>query len=478
MQAMYELVDDLSAKGMNTLLLEWEGTFPFEKHATLANEYMHSKQEVKDFIAYSTNKGIDVIPLQNCFGHAEYILRHDRYYALREDPKKEISMVCPLKHQLAKPIFKEIFDEVAELHPSQYFHIGADETFLLGSCEECQKIVATEGKSRLFVDYINEMVELVLEMGKTPVIWADIILKYPESVDQLSKELVFIDWNYGWDVNRFGDLQHLFDAGVTMWGASALRSGPDNMYLTQWMKHFNNLKDFIPHSRKSGYQGLINTSWSVSGGYGFHYDSYGEILSMQPIRQVYPTQAFNILLEAYALSLETEEPINPEQFILDYAVSRFGVDASEATKLLNYMQLPQEGMGRNGKDKLGATVSEVVAQTAKVLEEFKTFKPKDNKWEYDHLLLMLEMRLNYVQYKEVEAKYDNNKFGGDAALDSIKEMAQTMETIYNESEELQKRFVKLNTGYLKEGQWEMLNETRSEKLKSLYLRLKTYADTL
>ncbi|MFR6033300.1 MAG: hypothetical protein ACLUKN_09085 [Bacilli bacterium] len=29
--------------------------------------------------------GIDVIPLQNCFGHCEYILRHDRYINLRED---------------------------------------------------------------------------------------------------------------------------------------------------------------------------------------------------------------------------------------------------------------------------------------------------------------------------------------------------------------------------------------------------------
>ncbi len=315
-------------------------------------------------------------------------------------------------------------------------------------------------------------------MGKIPVIWADIILKYPESVDQLSKELVFIDWNYGWDVNRFGDLQHLFDAGVTMWGASALRSGPDNMYLTQWSKHFNNLRDFIPHSRESGYQGLINTSWSVSGGYGYHYDSSGEIMSMQPIRQVYPTQAFNILLEAYALSLEQEEPIDVEKFILDYAVSRFGVDKSEAPKLLNYMMLPQEVMGRNGKDKRGVVAHEVVAETQAVLDEFSTFKPKTNKWEYNHLKLMLEMRLNYLQYKEIEAIYDSKKFSGEKALSAIGDLAKRMEVIYKESESLQKRFVKLNKGYLKEGQWEMLRETRSEKLESLYLRLKNYAEKL
>lgn len=475
--AIMDLIDDLSSKGLNTLLFEWEATFPFEEHSTLSNEFVFSKQEVKDIIAYATKKGIDVIPLQNCFGHAEYILRHGRYNDLRED-KKEVSMICPLKHELAAPIFKEIFEEVAALHPSKYFHIGADETFLLGKCEECQKIVAKEGKSRLFVDYINSMVKLVQDMGKTPVIWADVILKYPEAVDQLSKDLIFVDWNYGWDVNRFGDLQHLFDAGVKMWGASALRSGPDNMYITMWKKHFYNLTTFLPHARKNGYQGLINTSWSTSGGYGFHYDSYNEVMFMQPIRQVYPTQAFNILLEAYKQAVHFEEPLDEKKFILDYAVSRFGVDKSEAHKLLNYMMLPQETIRRTGKDSRGVLIADAIAETEKVVEEFRTFRPKENKWEYDHLVLMLDIRLNYMCYKEIECQYDSYKFTADKMKDKIKKMSDRMQDIAQEANVLHERFIKLNTGYLKEGQWQSLKDAHDEKLQELARRLKTYSENL
>lgn len=259
LSAIKSLVDDLSQKGINTIVMEYEATFPFRKHATLCNEYSYTEEEVKDLVNYCSKKGIDVIPLQNCFGHCEYILRHDRYAALREDTK-EVSQVCSLKIEPAKKVFREIFQEVAALHPSQYFHIGADETYLLGDCKDCSAVAAREGKSRLFVDYIKAMSELVVEMGKIPIIWADIILMHPEALNELPKGLVFVDWNYGWEPNRFGKLDNLYAAGVEVWGAPSLRSGPDNVYLTQWEKHFNNLTTFVPFAREKGYTGMIQTS--------------------------------------------------------------------------------------------------------------------------------------------------------------------------------------------------------------------------
>ena len=94
--AIKELASDLSKKEINTLLIEYEATFPFQKHATLCNQLAFSRSEVQDIVSYCTSLGIEVIPLQNCFGHCEYILRHDRYAHLRED-SKEVSQVCPLK---------------------------------------------------------------------------------------------------------------------------------------------------------------------------------------------------------------------------------------------------------------------------------------------------------------------------------------------------------------------------------------------
>src|ERR1700755_1191438 len=65
----------LSKQGINTIVMEWEGTYPFEKHPLIPNRYAYTKAEVASFIKYCADLKIDVIPLQQSFGHVEYILR-------------------------------------------------------------------------------------------------------------------------------------------------------------------------------------------------------------------------------------------------------------------------------------------------------------------------------------------------------------------------------------------------------------------
>ncbi len=158
------------------------------------------------------------------------------------------------------------------------------------------------------------MYEVVKELGKKPIIWADIILMHPE-VQELPKDLIYVDWNYGWEPDRFGKLDNLLKLGVKMWGAASLRSAPDNTYLTQWMKHFNNLATFLPFARAHGYEGIIETSWSTSGTYGFHYDNGWEVISMQPVRQVYPMSGFQLLIDAYCKAVNSSKSIQTETFL-------------------------------------------------------------------------------------------------------------------------------------------------------------------
>ena len=459
--AIKNFASDLSTKGINTLLIEYEATFPFQKHATLCNHLAFSRDEVKDIIKHCTSLGIDVIPLQNCFGHSEYILRHDRYAHLRED-RKEVSQVCPLKKEEAKKVFREIFREVAELHPSPYFHIGADETYLLGSCAQCSKVE----KSRLFVDYIKAMYEVVKELGKQPIIWADIILMHPEAVQELPKDLSYVDWNYGWEPDRFGKRDNLLKLGAKMWGATALRSAPDNVYLTQWMKHFDNLSTFLPFARSHGYEGIIETSWSTSGTYGFHYDNGWEVISMQPVRQVYPMSGFQILIDAYCQAANTQEALNSREFILSSAQQRYGLSNEEAQIFLDYFSLPQE-LVRNGKDTKGTTIGQVIATSKEFRDKFGKLSPRQHSNEFEHYRLMLDLRINYLCYKEIEFIYNSD----DYIMAQAAGLAQKLNKIISEADKLDKRFIQINKDYLKPGQAEEINSLRTEKMKELYRAL-------
>ena len=185
--ALKALAKKAADGGMNALVMEWASTFPFEENAVLRGKFAFSRAEVQEFIGYCSELGIDVIPLQNCFGHAEYILRHERYASLREDAK-DYSQVCPLKKDGAREVFRSIFSEIAAAHPSKYLHIGCDETRLLGRDKRCAAFVEENGKSRLFVEYVSEMCSIVKELGKIPVIWADILLQHPEAAADLPRD--------------------------------------------------------------------------------------------------------------------------------------------------------------------------------------------------------------------------------------------------------------------------------------------------
>ena len=84
-EALHVLAGELAEFGINTLIMEWEGTFPYESHPMIPNRYAYTKEEISSFVNYCQSLGIDVIPLQQSFGHVEYILRHYQYAEMRED---------------------------------------------------------------------------------------------------------------------------------------------------------------------------------------------------------------------------------------------------------------------------------------------------------------------------------------------------------------------------------------------------------
>src|SRR4051812_3688901 len=94
MPALRRIACEAVELGINTLILEWEASFPFDAHAVISSRYAYTPVEVAAFLRDCQGWGLDVIPLQQCFGHVEYILRHDRYAGLREDVS-DLCQVCP-----------------------------------------------------------------------------------------------------------------------------------------------------------------------------------------------------------------------------------------------------------------------------------------------------------------------------------------------------------------------------------------------
>ncbi|MCE7055004.1 family 20 glycosylhydrolase [Algoriphagus sp. AGSA1] len=464
-EALKDFAKQMADFGLNTLVMEWEATYPFQEHLTIANQFSYSRAEIDDFISYCDRLGIQVVPLQQSLGHVEYILRNPRYSILKED-RQDISQLCPMKIAESKVLFQSLFKDLAETHNSDYIHIGGDETYLLGHCELCSARVEEVGKSQLFVDHMKMIADLVIENGKIPLMWADIILKYPEAAAELPKETVFVDWNYGWKTNHFGDISKLQDLGFTFWGAPSIRSHPDNWYMTNWSTHFNNQRDFIPYARASQYEGMIMTSWSTSGLYGFTWDVGYDVADMVQIRNTYPMSGFRILIASYADALANPEEYDPEEFIMDYATERFGLNEKESMELFQFLMFKRELIS-NAKPEKSKNVSEVKENFRQVSDALLKLKPSQHADEFDHFKLMAKLRMLYLDYKEVDELYNSSAF----KQELVSSLTKQLTSILDQSTVLSKEFAALNSGFLYDSEIKELNGQRELPIKVLYNRL-------
>jgi hexosaminidase len=467
MDALKAFALKLHNMGINTLIMEWEGTYPFEKHPLIPNRYAYTKPEIVSFIKYCNDLGIDVIPLQQSFGHVDYILRNDRYKDLRED-QKDFSQVCPLQTRQDSILFTDLFTELASTHTSKYIHIGGDETYLLGHDERCRLMAAKEGKSKLYIDYIRMLCNIVIRLGKTPVMWADIALKYPDAIKLLPKSTVFIDWNYGWDMNNFGNHKKLLESGYEIWGAPALRSSPDNYFLTEWQKHFKNIRDFVPEATKMGYKGIIMTSWSTSGVYSQVFESENELTEEYAIRHVYPLSGFNMLIAAYAESIKSTKPLDIVEFITAYCKEQYGFSAAESAEFWKALKTaPYEILHGKVESAEPTTVKQLLDTSYLALHELYALHPQKNKEEFEHYRLMAAIRVHYIQFHYILEQLNSPAFEAaqiSGILHQLQDLIQTQDTV-------DKEFEKLNSGFLDAGEIKEENELRNIRVNLLFDRL-------
>ena len=484
MPTLKALAKEISTLGFNTLIMEWEATYPYKQHSIISNRYAYSREEVTEFINYSEGLGLDVIPLQQSLGHAEYILMHERYAYLRAD-KRNLSQIDPTRLDVARDFFTELYSDMLSTHQSQYVHIGGDETRIL-DCKRCQEAWGDDGeelgKSKLYVEYMTMIAEIVIAQGKTPLLWADMILAHPDAIADMPKNVIYIDWNYGWKFDRFGENPRTLikEYGLKFWGASSIRSSPDDYHVTSWSKHMKNQAVYVSYARESGFEGMVLTSWSTSGEYGYEW-FWPEVVEIFPLRQVYPhaypNDAFRMNTLGFIKAVQQEKTFKPKDFAHQYAQQRFGLTAGESEKLWNI--LTDESL--NNKVIIGSSPlsgikglldnKRVVSATLEKVRELQAaltkIVPKKNPKEFAHYHLQIDFREYYLSFRQIQYLVQSTGFSEKNKLEAIKQLEQLL----TRSVELNKRFKKLFTGKLYDTEIERLNQYRNKKAILLHQRL-------
>lgn len=144
----------------------------------------YTKTEIKEIVEYAKNSFIDVIPELDMPGHQSAFLHVFPQFtctgeAVEVKTRQGIfkDIICAGNAE-AEITLKKIIDELCELFPYEYFHIGGDEVPKDNwkKCEKCQKIMAENNLSdenALQCFFINKMADHLKNKGKKCIVWND-----------------------------------------------------------------------------------------------------------------------------------------------------------------------------------------------------------------------------------------------------------------------------------------------------------------
>ncbi len=265
------LIDLMAACKYNQLQLYMEHTYAYAGHEIVwrSASPFHSA-DIRKLDTFCRERFIELVPNQNTFGHMHRWLIHEPYRNMAECPdggetdlgyRPEPQGLCatdPASIELVGDLLGQLLPQFR----SRQVNIGCDETIDLGYGRS-KTDVQNLGRGRVYLNYVNQVVELCRKKGYTVQLWGDIILKYPELAEELPDNCIALNWGYEED-HSFRRETDLFKRagipfyvcpGTSSWNSIAGRT--DNM--------LKNVRNAAEQGRKNNASGFLLTDWGDNG---------------------------------------------------------------------------------------------------------------------------------------------------------------------------------------------------------------------
>jgi len=272
MATLLGLIDLLSTWKINQIQLYIEHTFAYRGHeAVWQNASPMTADEIRTLDMYCRERHIELVPNQNSFGHMERWLSHTKYRALAESADGADTpwgyrwdgpfSLCPTEPK-SLALLSDLYDQLLPNFMSQLFNVGCDETFDIGQGRSRARAEAI-GKSRVYLDFLKQVHQLVKERGRTMMFWGDIIVDSPELIGELPRPIIALDWGYEADHPFDRECEMFAESGIPFYvcpGTSSwlsISGRTDNMIANQISAAENGLQ--------RGAIAFLNTDWGDHG---------------------------------------------------------------------------------------------------------------------------------------------------------------------------------------------------------------------
>lgn len=279
------LISKLAALKINHVQLYMENAFAYSAHPEAWRDASPlTSSDIVDLDKFCAERCVELVPNQNSFGHMERWLRLDGYRHLAETPdgylradksKTDHGMVMR-PDQKTLDFLDGLYGELLPNFRSGLFNVGCDETYELGQGFS-ERACAERGKINVYVDFLKKINALVLKHRRKMMFWADMLLREPELMSELPRDVIALNWGYG-ATHPFDEQGRvLAEAGIEFYvcpGTSSWNSLTGNT-----SNAIKNIRSATESGLRHGASGFLLTDWGDNGGFEYPPISYLPILA-------------------------------------------------------------------------------------------------------------------------------------------------------------------------------------------------------
>jgi hexosaminidase len=272
------LLADLKYNHLELYIEGFSFAYPSFKNLWEGNETPVTGEDIQALDAFCISRFIDLVPNQNSLGHMMAWLATDQYKDLAECPKGYklmglISMKGTLdpSDQRSIELLKKMTDDLLPNFTSPYFNVNLDEPFELGKGKS-KELAKKNGIGGVYLDYAGKMHEIAAAKNKKMLMWADIVMRHPELISQIPKDITLLDWGYesSYPYERHckilqgSGLEYMVCPGTNSW--TSITGRTDNMMAT--------IESATTNGFKYGAKGMLLTDWGDMGHWQYLPVSY------------------------------------------------------------------------------------------------------------------------------------------------------------------------------------------------------------
>ncbi len=285
MDYMYKILDRMAYYKLNAAIVEFEDKIKYEKYPTIGAANAVSIEEWRKWSEYAYQLNIEISPLIQGIGHADFILKHDEFKKLREDANSDW-ICCPSNEEYYALQFS-LYDEAIRATPhGKYLHIGGDEVGDLGICPVCKKKNISSLEHQL--QWLKKVSNYVVSKGRIPIFWDDMLFKnvglyslingeidskkmdsiwqanlpkLNEHLHHFPKNVIYMRWQY-FNADQKGNklaLKWYKDNNLPVMGATAAQT--TFAMMPQWNGNINSIYSFHKAHREIPLTGIFCTAW-------------------------------------------------------------------------------------------------------------------------------------------------------------------------------------------------------------------------